>query len=79
MLFSNFANVKIKHTMARYELKLPKMGESVAEATITSWVKEVGETIDIDDTVARTISGCFNTLEANCLIAAGKVAENNKI
>ena len=30
--------------MARYELKLPKMGESVAEATITSWLKEVGET-----------------------------------
>ncbi|GFD79319.1 dihydrolipoamide acetyltransferase component of pyruvate dehydrogenase complex [Tenacibaculum sp. KUL118] len=29
------------------------MGESVAEATITSWVKEVGETIDIDDTVVE--------------------------
>lgn len=39
--------------MARYELKLPKMGESVAEATITSWVKEVGETIDIDDTIVE--------------------------
>ena len=39
--------------MARYELKLPKMGESVAEATITSWVKEVGETIDIDETVVE--------------------------
>jgi 2-oxoglutarate dehydrogenase E2 component (dihydrolipoamide succinyltransferase) len=39
--------------MARYELKLPKMGESVAEATITSWVKEIGETIDIDDTVVE--------------------------
>ena len=39
--------------MARFELKLPKMGESVAEATITSWVKEVGETIDIDDTVVE--------------------------
>ncbi|WP_028889354.1 dihydrolipoamide acetyltransferase family protein [Tenacibaculum ovolyticum] len=39
--------------MARYELKLPKMGESVAEATITSWVKEIGETIDIDETVVE--------------------------
>jgi 2-oxoglutarate dehydrogenase E2 component (dihydrolipoamide succinyltransferase) len=29
--------------MARFELKLPKMGESVAEATITNWLKE-GET-----------------------------------
>ena len=39
--------------MARFELKLPKMGESVAEATITSWLKEVGDTIDIDDTVVE--------------------------
>ncbi len=53
LLFSNFASIKNIHTMARYELKLPKMGESVAEATITSWVKEVGETIDIDDTVVE--------------------------
>ena len=39
--------------MARYELKLPRMGESVAEATITSWVKEIGDTIDIDETVVE--------------------------
>ena len=39
--------------MARYELKLPKMGESVAEATITSWLKEVGDTIEMDDTVVE--------------------------
>ncbi|MGG8497739.1 dihydrolipoamide acetyltransferase family protein [Tenacibaculum sp. TC6] len=39
--------------MARYELKLPKMGESVAEATITSWLKEVGDTIEIDDTIVE--------------------------
>ena len=37
--------------MARFELKLPKMGESVAEATITSWLKEVGETIESDEAV----------------------------
>src|SRR5690606_3336802 len=37
--------------MAKFELKLPKMGESVAEATITSWLKEVGDTIDLDDVV----------------------------
>ncbi|WP_075341319.1 dihydrolipoamide acetyltransferase family protein [Tenacibaculum agarivorans] len=39
--------------MARFELKLPKMGESVAEATITSWLKEVGDTIEIDDTIVE--------------------------
>lgn len=37
--------------MAKFELRLPKMGESVAEATITSWLKEVGDTIELDDAV----------------------------
>ncbi|PZD77277.1 dihydrolipoamide acetyltransferase family protein [Mesonia sp. K7] len=37
--------------MAKFELKLPKMGESVAEATITNWLKEVGESIDEDEAV----------------------------
>ncbi len=37
--------------MANFELRLPKMGESVAEATITSWLKEVGDTIELDDAV----------------------------
>lgn len=37
--------------MAKFELKLPKMGESVAEATITSWLKEVGDTIEVDEAV----------------------------
>lgn len=37
--------------MAKFELKLPKMGESVAEATITNWLKNVGEKIDADEAV----------------------------
>ncbi len=37
--------------MAKFELKLPKMGESVAEATITNWLKTVGEKIDMDEAV----------------------------
>ncbi|WP_179338209.1 dihydrolipoamide acetyltransferase family protein [Winogradskyella ludwigii] len=37
--------------MAKFELKLPKMGESVAEATITSWLKDVGDTIEEDEAV----------------------------
>ncbi len=39
--------------MARFELKLPKMGESVAEATITSWLKEVGDTIEMDEAIVE--------------------------
>ena len=37
--------------MARFELKLPKMGESVAEATITNWLKQIGDKIEADETV----------------------------
>lgn len=37
--------------MARFELKLPKMGESVAEATVTSWLKNVGDAIEADEAV----------------------------
>ncbi len=37
--------------MALYELVLPKMGESVAEATIIKWVKQAGDMIEIDESV----------------------------
>jgi 2-oxoglutarate dehydrogenase E2 component (dihydrolipoamide succinyltransferase) len=37
--------------MAKFELKLPKMGESVAEATITNWLKNVGDAINADEAV----------------------------
>lgn len=37
--------------MARFELKLPKMGESVAEATVTNWLKNVGDRIEMDEAV----------------------------
>lgn len=35
--------------MAEIEVLLPKMGESVAEATITNWLKAVGDTIEEDE------------------------------
>ena len=37
--------------MAKFELKLPKMGESVAEATINSWLKEIGDNVEVDESV----------------------------
>ncbi len=37
--------------MAQVELIMPKMGESIIEATILSWVKQVGDTVEVDDTV----------------------------
>ncbi|MGI9547655.1 MAG: dihydrolipoamide acetyltransferase family protein [Flavobacteriaceae bacterium] len=37
--------------MAKFELKLPQMGESIAEATLTTWLKEVGDAIETDEAV----------------------------
>src|SRR3546814_15041071 len=37
--------------MARYELLMPKMGESVAEATVIKWLKEVVDAIEADEAV----------------------------
>ena len=37
--------------MAKVELIMPKMGESVAEATVIKWLKNVGETIEMDESV----------------------------
>lgn len=37
--------------MAKYNLLLPRMGESVSEATIVKWIKQIGDSIEIDDTI----------------------------
>ena len=39
--------------MARVELIMPKMGESVSEATIITWAKEVGEMVELDETIVE--------------------------
>jgi 2-oxoglutarate dehydrogenase E2 component (dihydrolipoamide succinyltransferase) len=35
--------------MAEIEIRLPKMGESVTEATITNWLKNPGEKVSLDE------------------------------
>jgi 2-oxoglutarate dehydrogenase E2 component (dihydrolipoamide succinyltransferase) len=35
--------------MAEIEVRLPKMGESVTEATITNWLKNIGDKVAIDE------------------------------
>ena len=47
--------------MSKFELKLPKMGESVAEATITSWLKEVGDTIELDEAIVEIATDKVDT------------------
>lgn len=37
--------------MAKIELLMPKMGESIIEATILKWVKKVGDPVSMDETI----------------------------
>jgi 2-oxoglutarate dehydrogenase E2 component (dihydrolipoamide succinyltransferase) len=39
--------------MAKFELLLPKMGESVAEATVIKWLKQPGDRVEADDAVVE--------------------------
>ena len=39
--------------MSKFELLLPKMGESVEEATIINWLKNIGDKINVDDLVVE--------------------------
>ncbi|MCL4639956.1 MULTISPECIES: dihydrolipoamide acetyltransferase family protein [Olivibacter] len=39
--------------MARYNLLLPAMGESVSEATIINWVKQPGDIVNVDDIIVE--------------------------
>ena len=59
--------------MAKYELKLPSMGESVAEATITNWLKKVGDTIEAEETIAEVATDKVDS-EVPCDVS-GIVAE----
>ena len=47
--------------MGQYHLKLPKMGESVAEATVTKWLKEVGDTVYLDDPIVEIATDKVDT------------------
>lgn len=39
--------------MAKFNVVLPQMGESVTEATITNWLKNVGDSIEVDEAIVE--------------------------
>lgn len=39
--------------MAKFEIIMPKMGESIIEATITKWLVNVGDSVEEDDSLAE--------------------------
>ncbi len=59
--------------MARFEIKMPKLGESITEGTIMSWSVKIGETVNENDTLFEV-----NTAKVSAEIpspVAGKILE----
>ena len=47
--------------MTHFELVMPKMGESIIEATILRWTKNIGDLIEIDDTLVEIATDKVDT------------------
>ena len=47
--------------MTHFELVMPKMGESIIEATILRWTKNIGDVVDIDDTLVEIATDKVDT------------------
>jgi len=47
--------------MAKFELKLPKMGESVDEATLAAWLIDIGDSVAMDDGVLEIATDKVDT------------------
>ena len=47
--------------MGQYHFKLPKMGESVTEATVTKWLKQVGDKVIPDDPIVEIATDKVDT------------------
>lgn len=59
--------------MALVDLVMPKMGESIMEATILNWQKEVGDSVEMDETVLEIATDKVDSEVPST--AAGKIAE----
>ena len=59
--------------MSQIEIRLPKMGESVTEATITNWLKNVGDTVALDEPLVEVATDKVDSEIPSTV--AGKVIE----
>jgi 2-oxoglutarate dehydrogenase E2 component (dihydrolipoamide succinyltransferase) len=72
--------------MALVEILLPKMGESVMEATIITWLKKEGETVEQDESLLEVATDKVDTevptthggVIKELLAAEGEVVEIGK-
>ena len=58
--------------MSRFEIKMPKLGESITEGTIVSWSVKVGESVQEDDVLFEV-----NTAKVECGNACSGSGESN--
>ena len=68
--------------MGQYLLKLPKMGESVAEATVTKWLMEVGDTVVLDDAIVEIATDKVDTdvtAEVEGILIEKRIQENEVV
>ncbi|TGE04190.1 dihydrolipoamide acetyltransferase family protein [Hymenobacter fodinae] len=47
--------------MARVEMTMPKMGESIMEGTVLKWLKQIGDTIEQDESVLEVATDKVDT------------------
>ena len=68
--------------MGKYFLKLPKMGESIAEATLVKWLKKEGDQIEIDESVVEIATDKVDSdipSEVKGVLKEKKFSENDVI
>ncbi|MFN3849888.1 MAG: dihydrolipoamide acetyltransferase family protein [Spirosomataceae bacterium] len=47
--------------MAKVEILMPRMGESIFECTVLNWLKKVGETVEVDDMILEVATDKIDT------------------
>ncbi|MCG8466980.1 MAG: hypothetical protein MJB57_02040, partial [Gemmatimonadetes bacterium] len=73
--------------MSKVDVIMPQMGESIAEGTLTRWIKSIGDTVDRDedlfeistDKVDADIPSPAGGVLAEILVQEGETVEVNTI
>ena len=62
--------------MTEFEFKMPRMGESITEAAIITWFKNVGDPIEIDENVPLGLA--WNVSGSLIFISDDKIRNKNQ-
>ena len=55
-----------------HSVEMPELGESVTEGTITTWLKEVGDTVEVDEPLLEVSTDKVDT----CLLYTSDAADD---